>query len=139
MILEYFVNIAIRNSQESEMLGQRGYSDLNLINVVLRGPQSGGINPVYLAFVPSPLTTVPKEAPDGANAVGRLCPWFGKHLIIFRESCSDSGPHQHTESMESVKWHLPGAAVMLHGLPRTIPLVTMDENTCPPGREEPRF
>lgn len=45
-----------------------------------------GINPVYLAFMLTPWTRVPKEDWDSTNAVGRLCPWSGKHLIILRES-----------------------------------------------------
>lgn len=47
--------------------------------------------------------------------------------------------HLHTESTASAVRHLPVAAEMLCGPFGSIPLVTADENTGPPGREEPRF
>lgn len=36
------------------MPGQRAYMYLNLINIALKGPQSGVINPVYLVFMLPP-------------------------------------------------------------------------------------
>lgn len=50
-----------------ELLGQKGYVYLNLINIALKGPQSGCINPIYLAFTLTPLTIVPKELVGGAE------------------------------------------------------------------------
>lgn len=53
-----------------ELLGQRGYVYLNLINVSLGGPQSGCTHPIYLAFRPTPLSTVPKEGWGRTKAGG---------------------------------------------------------------------